>query len=358
MKKFVAKSLLFLLPVILIYAAEIFIIPIQTFCYRGLEALRVYRFTSVLHGYLYPDMNMETTGQGDLGLYTSHAVFKKEHWITDPYGYRTEGTADEHYDVVILGDSFTLSPGTLQENSLAAVLEKKTGLNVYPYATKYFEDFMTEKRFMDSPPKYLVLERIEDNMDRLKPFPYGTAVGPVSDIDRKFIKDTFVVADRIYKSVMFRYARSAAKRFLERNVLGLGEKLPPTTYVSDDGTMLFWGGTINLTRTMEKIDDIDVAIKNYENILREKGIKLIVLPIPSKINVYSEKVAVHKDTGFMEELDGRMAAANIDFVDVKTLYMDARKDGVELYFPDDTHWNETGIEITAEAVAEKIKELE
>lgn len=358
MKKFVMKSLLFLLPLAILYAAELFVIPIDQFCYRGLEALRVMRFKPVLRGYLYPNMDIETTGQGDLGFYTSYAKFKKERWITDPYGYRTEGGLGERYDVVILGDSFSLSPGTLQENSFAAALERKSGLNVYPYATRYFPEFMAEKRFMDSPPKYVILERVEDNMIRFDPFPAGARTGYKTDITDRWKQDVFTAMDRTYKSVFFRYARGALKRNISTGVLGLPEQLSNTVIPSDDRTVLFWAGTLNYSLPMENIDGIESALEGYRKTLAEKGIQLIVLPIPSKINIYADKIAAHHDLKFIEALNVRMSEAGIDYVDLKAPFLAARGAGDDLYFPDDTHWNEKGIEIAADIVADKLAEME
>lgn len=358
MKKFLMKSLLFLLPVALLYAAELFVIPIDKFCYRGFEALRVIKLDPFLHGYFYPNMDVETVGQGDLGLYTSHAKFKKEHWITDPYGYRTEGGLGERYDVVILGDSFSLSPGTLQENSFAAVLERKSGMNVYPFATRYFEEFMAEKRFMDSPPKYVVLERIEDNMIRFKPFPEGASSGFKSDITDIRLQSAFIMTDRIFKSVFFRYARGAVKRLVSHKILGFPESLPETTLASDDDSVLFWRGTMNYALPMENIDRIEASIENYRRVLAQRGIQLIVVPIPSKINVYADKVAAHHDLKFIEALNVRMSEAGIDYVDLKAPFLAARGAGEDIYFSDDTHWNEKGIAIAADVVAGKLAELE
>ncbi len=54
----------------------------------------------------------------------------------------------------------------------------------------------------------------------------------------------------------------------------------------------------------------------------------------------------------------RLRGQDIVVIDAYTAFMDARQKGVLLYQLDDTHWNENGVNLTAELVIDELGRLQ
>ena len=132
MRKFLAKSTLFLLPFVLAIGIELFILPIDFFTFRVWEALVIRKYRNSLPGQFYPNMEVTKIEEGDMAHHTKFAYKRKVKWITDRYGYRKQNTNRSKHQVVIIGDSNIAGSGLTQEDILSEVLEKKLKVGVYP----------------------------------------------------------------------------------------------------------------------------------------------------------------------------------------------------------------------------------
>ena len=110
-------------------------------------------------------------------------------------------------------------------------------------------------------------------------------------------------------------------------------------------------------------DPLSVII-DYKKQLADRGIHLIVAPIPAKPFIYPEKVwagypdsggaAQNRDCGrFLEKL----RHASIDVIDLAEDMYKAKSNGKALYLKQDTHWSPAGLDIAVQRLAKHIQSL-
>jgi hypothetical protein len=113
-------------------------------------------------------------------------------------------------------------------------------------------------------------------------------------------------------------------------------------------------------------DGVAAAIVRFRDQLGERGIRLLVVPIPDKAAVYPDMLSRRADDtwpdfrspteGLLEELERR----GVQTVDLFAVFRAARpsaSDDVPLYLAKDTHWTPTGAKRAADAVARKLRRL-
>lgn len=101
-----------------------------------------------------------------------------------------------------------------------------------------------------------------------------------------------------------------------------------------------------------------VAIRDVHRQLAERGIHLVVVPVPGKPTIYPEKLAgaevaiEHSPT--LELLDS-LRASGIDAVDlVRPLRAAKTGSATDLYLHRDTHWSPAGLAIAADAISKAL----
>jgi hypothetical protein len=112
-------------------------------------------------------------------------------------------------------------------------------------------------------------------------------------------------------------------------------------------------------------DSVVRAIVHFRDQLKERGIKVLVMPVPGKPSIYPQKLSrmVGQDANRLSsptlELIQKLSAQGVQVVDLFDRFSRARqeKPGEDLYLAQDTHWTPAGAEIAAEALAEKLRSL-
>jgi hypothetical protein len=106
------------------------------------------------------------------------------------------------------------------------------------------------------------------------------------------------------------------------------------------------------------------AIVRFNEQLKERGIRLLVVPVPGKSSVYPDKLsrrAAHRAGELRspaERLLAELEAAGVECVDLFAVYREARRSPAEaLYLSRDTHWTPLGAQVAARATASKIRDL-
>jgi hypothetical protein len=134
----------------------------------------------------------------------------------------------------------------------------------------------------------------------------------------------------------------------------------------DDGSSIWAEPAATGTRR----DSVARAIVQYRDQLRERGMELLVVPVPSKASVYPDELTLRAEgmeTEFRsptEELLTELRRRDVQTVDLFALFRDARRKGrgsstTEAYYlATDTHWTPAGARLAAEAVARKLRDLE
>ena len=126
----------------------------------------------------------------------------------------------------------------------------------------------------------------------------------------------------------------------------------------------FWGSeAVKVSRSSkpEEADPIP-AILDFRDQLKQRGIELLLAPVPPKAAIYPEKIVPevplnHNDSvpylqRFCEELRGK----GVEIVDLTAAFL-RRRDGERgpVFCKTDTHWSGSGCVLAAQAMAEKIR---
>jgi hypothetical protein len=100
-------------------------------------------------------------------------------------------------------------------------------------------------------------------------------------------------------------------------------------------------------------------ITAFNNELKNAGIKLMIVPVPDKEEIYSEycflfppkRLPNQRKPFFMRLLDNQINA-----IDLADIFRNA-KDSVQVYLKMDTHWNENGCDIAARKISDEIRRM-
>jgi hypothetical protein len=370
MKKFLAKSTLFLLPFALTIGTELFILPIDFFTFRVWEALVIRKFRNILPGEFYPNMEITKIEEGDLAHHTKFTYKRKVKWITDRYGYRKQDTNRVKNEVVVIGDSNIAGSGLTQEDILSEVLERKLKVGVYPISPGSLGSFLKERRFKKDPPDIVIISSVERFIFYLPPLKDTSKKissklrSQIREIGyrlrnqisgNRLIQCVGVYLDRIYKANMLQYMRASLRRMIESSD---SQTINPDRFSSKYGPVFFLqGADANKDVSKDQFDKAVQIIKTYDQLLRSKGIRFIFLPIPEKENLYHEALHTKKPV-FLEQLIPTLKNLGIETVDTQTAFDDAFQKGVLLYHTDGTHWSENAVKITADLIKDLIEKKE
>ncbi len=99
------------------------------------------------------------------------------------------------------------------------------------------------------------------------------------------------------------------------------------------------------------------AVLQFAGQLKERGIRLILLPVPVKPMLYGEKLSgvpgILQNSSF-REFKERLEKEGVEVVDLAPEFAAVRRKGGEPYLRTDTHWTPDGMELAARLVAAKI----
>jgi alginate O-acetyltransferase complex protein AlgJ len=101
------------------------------------------------------------------------------------------------------------------------------------------------------------------------------------------------------------------------------------------------------------------AIKDFHRQLKERGIKLILVPVPNKPMICSEELKGEKtplQNPSFAEFKKQMEAAGITVVDLAEDFAEMRRNGIEPFLKTDTHWTVEGMYLAARRLAAAICE--
>ncbi len=351
-KKIIVKMLFIVLPFFLYILIELFILPIDFYNFRGWEALIVKNSSFVISGAFYPNKTLHTTEYGDLASYTEYSIPKDVEWETDRYGFRKRNITKSP-EIVIIGDSFIAGSGSSQDEILSEVLEADTGYITYPYAPSHINKFLNERRFIENPPKIIIMGSIERDIRNL----------PELDTTLKYLNDKTIIGilknNSFFREMLFLYDRLSKRpsiNYLIARINDLSRSDQIKYYFNNEPMFFFQGETANIKLSDGEINSIVERLKEYNNHFNQMGIRFIFLPIPNKENLYYEIISNSEKPVFLEILMDRLRKNGIEVIDTQTAFDNAFTEGVTLYHQDDTHWNVNGVKITSKLLRDLIIE--
>lgn len=127
----------------------------------------------------------------------------------------------------------------------------------------------------------------------------------------------------------------------------------------------FWGpDAAKVSRAKADKADPLPAIVDFAKQLRDRGIALVLAPVPCKAAIYPEKLGV-KATGRVDaaqrDFHAALAGEGVVVLDLADSLLAAKADDATagpLYCRTDTHWSPRGCEVAAAAIAKAIKGLD
>jgi len=126
----------------------------------------------------------------------------------------------------------------------------------------------------------------------------------------------------------------------------------------------FWGDDAPKVSRSHKPDLADPvpAIVDFQKQLKARGIDLLVVPVPPKAAIYSEKILPEFKGGsddaapVLHSFYSELRAAGVDVLDLMPLFIKSRDDkqgGV--FCKTDSHWSGFGCTLAAQAIAESVR---
>lgn len=346
-KKLLLKLSLLLLPFLIWPVIEVFVLPINFFTFRVWETLVVNKLL-VMAGPFYPNMYVKMEEEGELAPRTKYAEKRIVEWYTDEWGYRNRDTKSE---VLLIGDSNVTGVKLTQEETLAEVLERMTGKEVYSFAPGTVNRFLaTDRLHEQNPPEVVIVASIERRIPEL---PAVGANGINSKIRNftgeiinasPFLTFMSVNIDRITKLSLYQYTLGNLNR-------QFGNK----EYYNYGNEFFLEGEDANREFTEEEIQYFADVIEGYKKAIEERGYQFLFLPIPNKENIYYKLLPSKKKPTMLPRLMTELKKRNIAYVDTQTSFEQLYNEkGIALYPVDDAHWNEVAVETAAALVAPRL----
>jgi hypothetical protein len=347
--KFIAKLVVFALPIFLFMGIYLFVLPIDCFCFRTLEALIVH--SQSLPGFFYSNYRIERNEVGDLGLDTVYAQRRHVIWQTDKLGFRNlPEVTPQNADLVIVGDSFVFGSGLSQEQMLAQALSRRTGLRIYSYATADLNQFLDDPRFRNVRSRTVVYAGRENTMALIPVRGPGRPWGPSR---RPLMQEWTILIDRLSKMIPVRAAQSRIERklsqlwnfFVYHERSGLDEKYQ----LALDGSMIFRKSDIPAAKIFGETKRFAIRMRAYKMEFKRRGIRLIILIIPEDTTLYYSRIPLPSRPSHPEKAVRALQEAGVEAVDIAHPFYSVADDEM-LCQRDDVHWSPAAVELAAERV--------
>lgn len=123
--------------------------------------------------------------------------------------------------------------------------------------------------------------------------------------------------------------------------------------------LLFYVGDLydlDVNNDQQRVKQLNIFLNKLSDLLKQKQIKLIVLPAPDKYSLYYEYI-INKDKYvkplFFDFLDKEKK--NYIYIDSSRILKKVMETDNDIYFFDDSHWSPKAAKIIASEILEKIK---
>lgn len=342
--------------------------PIDPLTFRAWEALTPYRPSGAA---FEPNRRYQThRSYGDLtaiGNLRSLRRYRAEAFTTDVLGFRNAAhVLGSPVDAILVGDSFAVGVGVLDDETLASRLSEPGDCRIYnaggeaPGAGP--DRILALARHLHM--RHRLVIRLYSEDSEVPDIPTAWAmttrrlvVGAPADAQRLVgrlrgiltVSPLKILAERTWKTL-------EDDRILPNKEAGYVVR--GTLYNGD--TMLFL--TSRVKRAYERREAAAGYWKWLGDELRKEGFDLLLVLAPGKYTVYRPFLVSAGPVGptaddYLERLERESRAAGVSVLSLAPVFRAeaarSMADGKYLYWPDDTHWNARGVALAAMAIREQ-----
>lgn len=364
----------------------------------GATALATMLLVSGFALYLVPMSQMTAVGFGDLsriGWYSNNRYGgQKPNLAFRPSLVTQANTFDRHYDVVVLGDSFSLDLKKSWPNYLAAkglsvlVIGLADDLAVHrsfaPDIERQIKTLLDSPAFRDTPPDVFIFETIERYLKRRlvndttpcvavsgsetgkAAEPFGTTVAepPVlayGDVPAYRIEELTMPPAGHLDEQQLTYARdflikNARKALGWKTAVGEFRLRVPRFSSERSKTLLVLSDDLKKKRWQPgDVDEMQCQLRKLQQSVQANGKTLFVaLPIPDKLSAYHDDLVDQSPpSGVIDSLtDPSLNRPRLE----KAIRAEITAGEIDVYLPNDTHFGSRGQQVTAETVLQFIEE--
>ncbi|MFN2507935.1 MAG: hypothetical protein ABR589_04085 [Chthoniobacterales bacterium] len=128
----------------------------------------------------------------------------------------------------------------------------------------------------------------------------------------------------------------------------------------------FWGDAAAKTAHSRKSESADPipAITDFNRQLKERGIELLLVPVPAKAAIYPDKLGVEStsDAGsaaapYLPQFYELLRARGVNVLDLSSFFAKEREHARgSVYCQTDSHWSGVGCMLAAQVIAERIRD--
>jgi hypothetical protein len=350
----------------LVLDAATHLIPLDRFSFRAWETLAVGAGRT---GPFVPDRVYDNPrSSGDLARLPRYRHLREhrlEYFSTDAWGFRNTvpSSTDRRVSWLLVGDSFGVGSGVTDGGTLASQVARLSGEGVYnasAHAALSLRDIQFTSDRLGMTQGRVIYEFMERQT-----MPTVAAAGDARHFTegpprRRPESERYRVA--------IRNARIGRLNILAKwgwEALATAVGLPPTPQfawltianLANGQPMLFFGGDVAVSSDGNRTLSADYLVW-LRSQLAKRNLELVVLLVPTKYAVYGplleDPPAVPASDLPLRRLAERLEAENVFVVNTTAALRKQAADGLSRneynYFIDDTHWNERGIRVAAQAL--------
>ncbi len=340
-KKFIFKSSLFTLPFLLSFGLIYFFGSVD----KG-DLLRI--------GFLFD----RTSNYRD--------IFKEDFSRKLNFGSLRDASTNLEYDLLTIGDSFSQTQGNYGYQNYISNNNDLKILN-YDYLHSGMNPINTIYRiingdFLDHVDvKYILLQSVERSfIERLD------LLNRKDQINFSDLKKEIAFAEAVVEKPTFTSKASLALLLNLFNGLGINSflsevrkvKLDKEMFSTGNQDLLFYADDVKkleINNQTEKVKLLNEELNKISSLLKEKDVKLIVLPCPDKYGLYYphfKKKENHPAPLFLNQMT--TTEKNYIYIDSNKILGEAIKKNKDVYFWDDTHWSPIASRLIGEEIRTKM----
>ena len=312
-----------------------------------------------------PFQTLEGTQQGgDISFYTT---------IPDPAPYPYNARYDRNgfrnakdpdsADIVVIGDSYIEALLTSETALLTTQLGTILGRTVVNLGQLWYGPQQQAEVFnrfaLPLNPKVIVWVVFEGN-DFTDYYRYQELLPQIADLERR--------GQSFFRRSFTRNGALAALRLIRPKTLAppihgrcAGLNTPLSLYFYEDHQTFGDKERLAVQATVDLISTRAAA-------LRDRGVELVIAYAPSKIRTYRPFCEFDNGQNYPPEIRAEQAqlfaagiqalSSPVSFLDLTPALQHAAQTRGAVYFRDDTHWNDLGHRVVAEALADHIRRVE